>query len=110
MLESVIVTFSVLFYIVGGNSINDSVDAEVDRIAHPGRPVPSGRISQGSAFRFGLSSLAIAFLLSVATMDVTVIAEADGVASIQEDLSYYQLAYMEDRPLRDGADVMEYAQ
>ena len=74
MLESVIVTFSVLFYIVGGNSINDSIDAEVDRIAHPGRPVPSGRISQRSAFRFGLSSLAIAFLLSVATMDVTVIA------------------------------------
>lgn len=48
--------------------------------------------------------------LSLSKMDVTVIAEADGVASIQEDLSYYQLAYMEDRPLRDGADVMEYAQ
>ena len=52
MLESVIVTFFVLFYIVGGNSINDSADADVDRIAHPGRPVPSGRffsISRTSA-------------------------------------------------------------
>ncbi|MGN1045117.1 MAG: UbiA family prenyltransferase [Candidatus Methanomethylophilaceae archaeon] len=71
--ECAIVTVAVILYIIGGNSINDSVDAEVDGVAHPDRPVPSGRISSASAFRFGLSSLAIAFLLSLVTTDVTVI-------------------------------------
>ena len=33
-----------------------------------------------------------------------------GVASIEEDLSYYTIAYMEDRALRDGSDVMEYVE
>ena len=46
--------------------------------------------------------------LSLSKMDVHVIAEADGTASIQEDLSYYSIAYMEDRALREGGDVMEY--
>ena len=31
-----------------------------------------------------------------------------GTASIEEDLSYYSIAYMEDRALREGSDVMEY--
>lgn len=48
--------------------------------------------------------------LSLSKMDVNVIAEADGVTSIQEDLSYYTIAYMEDRALRDGSDVMEYVE
>lgn len=42
-------------------------------------------------------------------MEVTVIAEANGTVSIQEDVSYYSIAYMEDRPLSDGSAVMEYA-
>ncbi|MGN0184436.1 MAG: hypothetical protein ACI4AL_04900 [Aristaeellaceae bacterium] len=48
--------------------------------------------------------------LSLSKMSVHVIAEADGVASIEEDLSYYTIAYMEDRALRDGSDVMEYVE
>lgn len=48
--------------------------------------------------------------LSLSKMNVHVIAEADGVASIEEDLSYYTIAYMEDRTLRDGSDVMEYVE
>ncbi len=48
--------------------------------------------------------------LSLSKLDVHVIAEADGVASIQEDLSYYNIAYMEDRALSDGSDVMEYVE
>lgn len=46
---------------------------------------------------------------SVTKMKVTVIAEANGTVSIQEDVSYYSIAYMEDRPLSDGSAVMEYA-
>ena len=48
--------------------------------------------------------------LSISKMDVTVIAEADGTASVEEDLSYYDVAYMEDRALTDGCDVMRYAE
>lgn len=48
--------------------------------------------------------------LSLTKMDVHVIAEADGVASLEEDLSYYDIAYMEDRALREGSDVMEYVE
>ena len=48
--------------------------------------------------------------LSISKLSVTVIAEADGTASVQEDLSYYDIAYMEDRTLTDGSDVMRYAQ
>lgn len=46
---------------------------------------------------------------SVTKMKVSVIAEADGTVSIEEDVSYYNIAYMEDRPLSDGSAVMEYA-
>ena len=48
--------------------------------------------------------------MSISKLDVTVIAEADGTASIEEDLSYYDVAYMEDRALSDGSDVMRYAE
>ena len=48
--------------------------------------------------------------LSISKLDVTVIAEAGGTASVEEDLSYYDVAYLEDRALTDGSDVMRYAQ
>lgn len=48
--------------------------------------------------------------LLLTKMEVHVIAEADGVASIEEDLSYYSIAYMEDRALREGSYVMEYVE
>ena len=41
-------------------------------------------------------------------MPVTVLAESNGTASVQEDISYYTVAYMEDRPINDGDSVMEY--
>lgn len=39
---------------------------------------------------------------------VTVLAEADGTVSIEEDLTYTQVAYMEDRSISEGDSVMEY--
>ena len=41
-------------------------------------------------------------------MSVKVLAESGGMASIEEDVSYYSIAYMEDRPINDGDTVMEY--
>lgn len=41
-------------------------------------------------------------------MKVTVLAEIDGVCSIAEDISYYEIAYMEDRPISENMTVMQY--
>lgn len=46
--------------------------------------------------------------MTVHKQSVTVLAEADGIASIQEDMSWYDIAYMEDRPINDGDTVMLY--
>lgn len=41
---------------------------------------------------------------------VTVLAEADGTVSIEEDLTYTRIAYMEDRAISEGDPVMEYSE
>lgn len=41
---------------------------------------------------------------------VTVLAEADGTVSIDEDLTYTRIAYMEDRAISEGDPVMEYTE
>lgn len=46
--------------------------------------------------------------MTVRKTDVTVLAEADGLVSIEEELGYYDIAYMEDRPINDGDTVMLY--
>ena len=39
---------------------------------------------------------------------VTVLAESGGTVSVQEDLTYMKVAYMEDRSVSEGDSVMEY--
>lgn len=46
----------------GGNALNDVTDREIDRRAHPQRPIPSGRLSPRSAT--GL--VAVGFLIALA--------------------------------------------
>ena len=46
--------------------------------------------------------------MTVHKQSVTVLAEADGVASVEEDISWYDIAYMEDRTISDGDTVMLY--
>lgn len=48
--------------------------------------------------------------MKVRKYSVTVLNEVDGTASIQEEISYYTLAYMEDRQIQDGDSVMEYTE
>src|SRR6516162_4426254 len=36
---------------VTANATNDVADADLDRVAHPARPIPSGRISKDAARR-----------------------------------------------------------
>ena len=47
--------------------------------------------------------------LKLRKVDVNVLAESDGTASVEEDLTYYSIAYMEDRPIAEGDTVMEYS-
>ena len=46
--------------------------------------------------------------MTVRKLPVTVAGEADGVASVREEIGYYDIAYMEDRPINDGDAVMLY--
>ena len=46
--------------------------------------------------------------LRVHRMDVTVAGEYAGTTSVKEDISYYTIAYGEDRAISDGDAVMEY--
>ena len=52
----------VFLFIIGGNALNDYLDREIDRIAHPERPIPSGRMRPSTAARISVA----AFMGSVA--------------------------------------------
>jgi geranylgeranylglycerol-phosphate geranylgeranyltransferase len=67
------------FFVCGyGNILNDILDVESDAINHPGRPLPSGKISRpAAAFTAGLFlaiSLALMFFLSLAGGFVVILA------------------------------------
>jgi geranylgeranylglycerol-phosphate geranylgeranyltransferase len=57
----------VVTFIIGGNTLNDYLDREVDKQAHPERPLPSGRITPGAVRLIAggafVLSLALATLL-----------------------------------------------
>ena len=45
------------------NAINDSFDVEIDRVAHPDRPLPRGELSRAAALRIGTVSAVVAYAL-----------------------------------------------
>ncbi len=61
--------FIVIAFIAGGNSINDYVDREIDKEAHPERPLPSGRMEPRTALRIGCFMLALSVALSLFLWD-----------------------------------------
>ena len=67
LLLSAVIVFS---FIAGGNSLNDYIDAEIDRTAHPERPIPSGRMSRKQAKDIGMFMLALSVMVSLFTFDV----------------------------------------
>ena len=70
-----IVGFFVVFaFIAGGNSLNDYIDVDIDRTAHPDRPVPSGELTALQARNIGVFMLVLSALLSLLTMDIPCIA------------------------------------
>lgn len=50
----------------GGNVINDYIDVDSDRINKPRRPIPSGRMDQGTALAYAIFLFCIGILLSLA--------------------------------------------
>jgi geranylgeranylglycerol-phosphate geranylgeranyltransferase len=55
----------VIFFTGAGNSLNDYYDREIDKIAHPRRPIPAGIANPRDAYVLSLVFFAIAFLLSL---------------------------------------------
>ncbi len=67
---SAVVGFLVGFILVAGSmAVNDILDAEIDAINNPSRPIPSGRVSKNQAAAFAaitlLAGLLLAFMLSI---------------------------------------------
>jgi len=54
----------VVLFTAGGNSLNDYFDRETDKVAHPRRPIPSGRVRPSSALALSIALFASAQLLS----------------------------------------------
>jgi geranylgeranylglycerol-phosphate geranylgeranyltransferase len=76
---SVVVGFLVGFFLVAGSmAMNDILDAEIDRINNPKRPIPSGRVSKTEAAVFAAITLALglslAFALSVINLVIAIVA------------------------------------
>jgi geranylgeranylglycerol-phosphate geranylgeranyltransferase len=64
----------VVVFVAGGNSINDSIDYEIDKTSHPERPVPMGRITPKQAHVTGISLLLLSVIISIFTFDAACIA------------------------------------
>ncbi len=71
LLISAVVVF---MFICGGNGLNDYIDHEIDKTAHPERPIPSGRMTRETARNVSLAMLIGAFLVSFLTFDLVCIA------------------------------------
>ena len=55
----------------GGNALNDYMDADVDRAGHPGRPIPSGRLSRKQALWFAIGCFVVAQPLAGAIVSLS---------------------------------------
>jgi geranylgeranylglycerol-phosphate geranylgeranyltransferase len=63
----VLAPFAAIFATAGGNGLNDYFDRDVDKIAHPNRPIPSGQISPQRAYAFSIASFILAIVIALLT-------------------------------------------
>jgi geranylgeranylglycerol-phosphate geranylgeranyltransferase len=52
-------------FTAAGNALNDYFDREVDKVAHPERPIPSGRVTPSTAFALSSLMFGAAFVLTL---------------------------------------------
>jgi len=57
--------FSGMCIAAGANAVNDYFDIEIDRINKPKRPLPSGMLRPGQAYRFSILCFLLGILLSL---------------------------------------------
>lgn len=55
----------VLSFVAGGNALNDYIDADIDKTAHPDRPIPTGELDRRTAKLCGYGGLGLASVLSL---------------------------------------------
>lgn len=55
----------VIAFTAAGNSLNDYFDREVDKVAHPERPIPSGAVAPSAASAASVALFAIALILGI---------------------------------------------
>ena len=67
LLISAVVVF---MFICGGNALNDYIDYEIDKTAHPERPIPSGRMTRRAALHAALAMLGGSVVVSLFTFDL----------------------------------------
>jgi geranylgeranylglycerol-phosphate geranylgeranyltransferase len=68
VVPGVLLLFAVVFLVTaGGNTINDYVDADIDRVNRPGRPIPSGVVSLRQAWYAASLLFAAGVILSIFT-------------------------------------------
>lgn len=65
VLGVVIAGLAVFLFVGGGNALNDYYDAETDKVNHPDRPIPSGRLTEDEALWIGRGLLLVAVLLTL---------------------------------------------
>jgi len=61
---SFVASISAAFILAGGNAINDYFDIDIDRIAHPQRALPSGKISPNTALYVAIILMFIGLMFS----------------------------------------------
>jgi geranylgeranylglycerol-phosphate geranylgeranyltransferase len=54
-----------VLFTAAGNALNDYFDREVDKVAHPERPIPSGRVTPSTAFAVSASMFAAGLALTL---------------------------------------------
>ena len=63
-----------------GNALNDVYDRDVDRVNHPGRPIPSGRVTPEAAFDLALvlfaGTVVLGLLINVAAFGLVLLSLA----------------------------------
>ena len=79
----------------GGNALNDYMDNTVDRLAHPERPLPSGRLAPERALGFSMACFVLGLVLAAATVtlgDVELLPLLIAVLAVTGLLAY-ELSY-----------------
>ena len=64
-LQVMIALLSFSFAVAGSLAFNNYVDRDIDKIIHPRRPLPSGRLSPKEGLFFGIIVFAISFVLAL---------------------------------------------